>query len=596
VDLKDRRLLKKLYLLVGIGLTVLLVIGLAGNLQYFKKSPAPPIEKGIMDLRNWPLNNSPISLAGQWKFIPNKWVMPDSFQYQTHEYIKVPNPWGLKQGMGMGTYQLTILLPPGTSNMALEMLDVSTAYRLFINTSTPTHIGILGNNENTSKPTFTHRLHSIYAPNNYLTITLQVSNFQYIQGGILTAPKLGNYNQLLTRNKLKNLIGILMIGGLLACFCFHIGFSLYRTTRLYHSYMGLTCLFLAIHILCINDRFLHNFIDSWALLIKTEHAAFLLSAFFGLLSNADFFSVPKIKFHKYFITAIFVPVICIILFTPIYFSSNFFLTANPLLMVIGFSYINIISIQAYKRKIRGHLVFIVINLIMLVSVVFDQLFYKQHIGELVLGHIGLFIYLMYSTLLLTRQSALNFVKIDELSDELVVANKKLSEQNMNLENLVEEKTRQILEIEKKAHLLEIENKQRDLEAFVLNNQVKKEISREMVSELEVLQKSDKNLKIELKKFISQLKQKFGLSEKLDVFEQESDKVNTDFFNRLTNLYPSLTKTERELCSLIKLNLSNKEMAILLKTTADAIYASRTRVRKKLSVPEGVDLDVFIRKI
>lgn len=571
-------------------------MALAAVLVQTKKNTPPPTTQGILDLRNWSFQQTPVSLSGNWKFIPDKIIEPDRFQFEKYDLLQVPTPWNLKNGLGIGTYQLTVLLPAETPDLGLEMLDVATAYRLFVNNQPVTTVGTLGQHATDTKPAFSHQIHQIFPSQNQLTLTLQVSNFQYIQGGILTAPRLGNYTQLYRRNELKNLIGILMIGGLLACFCFHIGFGLYRTARSYHIYMGLTCLFLAVHILCINDRFLHQFIDLWPVLIKTEHATFLLSVFFGLLAIGDFFNVAKIKLHGIIITGFFIPAVAIILFTPAHFSTNFFLTANPLYMVGGFLYISTISIAAYPKKTEKHLVFILINIIMLVSVVFDQLFYKQHIGELVFGHIAFFIYLMYATLQLTRQSALNFAKIDALSDEIMKANKKLSEQNMNLENLVEEKTRQILEIEKKAHLLEIENKQRDLEAFVLNNQVKKEISREMVTELEALQKSDKNLKIELKKFISQHKQKFGLSEKLDVFEQESDKVNADFFNRLTKQYPSLTKTERELCSLIKLNLSNKEMAILLKTTADAIYASRTRVRKKLHVPEGVDLDVFIRKI
>jgi DNA-binding CsgD family transcriptional regulator len=232
---------------------------------------------------------------------------------------------------------------------------------------------------------------------------------------------------------------------------------------------------------------------------------------------------------------------------------------------------------------------------------------KNHVGGFVLGHFGLFVYVCYLSILLSKQSALAFIRVEQLSHDLQSANKALAEQNNSLELLVDQRTKQlleneqrthalVLENEQRTHALELENKQRDIEAVKINNQLKQEVSKTMIVELEIIQQSDRDLKVALKKFISEIKLQFGLGEKLNTLENGMNDVNAEFYDRLTSAYPQLTKMERELCSLIKLNLSNKEISSLLKTTPNALNVARSRLRKKLNMPQEMDLEVFIRKI
>ena len=62
------------------------------------------------------------------------------------------------------------------------------------------------------------------------------------------------------------------------------------------------------------------------------------------------------------------------------------------------------------------------------------------------------------------------------------------------------------------------------------------------------------------------------------------------------LYPNLTKTEREVCALLRLNLSIKEISSIRNATTDSVKASRYRIRKKLEVPSGVELEHFIQSL
>ena len=62
-----------------------------------------------------------------------------------------------------------------------------------------------------------------------------------------------------------------------------------------------------------------------------------------------------------------------------------------------------------------------------------------------------------------------------------------------------------------------------------------------------------------------------------------EKVNNDYLFKLNNTYPSLTEEELHLCSLIYLNLKNKEIANLLNLSIRSIENKRYRIRKKMNL-------------
>lgn len=70
-------------------------------------------------------------------------------------------------------------------------------------------------------------------------------------------------------------------------------------------------------------------------------------------------------------------------------------------------------------------------------------------------------------------------------------------------------------------------------------------------------------------------------------------VHSGFFNRLSKEYPSLTQNELRHCSLIKLQLSTKEIAKYLYVSPKSVQASRYRIKKKMKLNESVDLKNYL---
>lgn len=93
-----------------------------------------------------------------------------------------------------------------------------------------------------------------------------------------------------------------------------------------------------------------------------------------------------------------------------------------------------------------------------------------------------------------------------------------------------------------------------------------------------------------------LQQQIATESKLSSIQDRVEEVNRGFDQKIMGLYPNLTKTEREVCALLRLNLSIKEIASIRNATIDAVKASRYRIRKKLQVPSGVELEKFIQSL
>jgi DNA-binding CsgD family transcriptional regulator len=70
----------------------------------------------------------------------------------------------------------------------------------------------------------------------------------------------------------------------------------------------------------------------------------------------------------------------------------------------------------------------------------------------------------------------------------------------------------------------------------------------------------------------------------DNFRQLFDKVHKGFFFRLKEMLPYLSESDTRLLSLVKLQLTNREMANMLGVSIDAIKKAKQRLRKKMDLP------------
>ncbi len=72
--------------------------------------------------------------------------------------------------------------------------------------------------------------------------------------------------------------------------------------------------------------------------------------------------------------------------------------------------------------------------------------------------------------------------------------------------------------------------------------------------------------------------------------------NQLFYSKLNELYPRLTNKEIRLTTLVRLNLSSKEIASILNISIKSVEMNRYRLRKKMQISSKVPLNEFIRNL
>lgn len=156
----------------------------------------------------------------------------------------------------------------------------------------------------------------------------------------------------------------------------------------------------------------------------------------------------------------------------------------------------------------------------------------------------------------------------------------------------------------------VKEKEQAYQNILLNNKIatKTEEINELLTETiqhikskeriaENLQKlSNEKEGVTLKSIIADLKANKADNAKLILIKQNIEQVNFNFIKKIKSLHPKLTKTDIEICSLIRIGLNRKEVANLRNTSLEAVKSSRFRLKKKLNLSSTDNLDTYINSL
>lgn len=150
--------------------------------------------------------------------------------------------------------------------------------------------------------------------------------------------------------------------------------------------------------------------------------------------------------------------------------------------------------------------------------------------------------------------------------------------------------------EEEALKAKISSKDRELTFQAMMLASNSETSEHLISKLNAL-KSDltgSEDKKKLRQIISDIK----FTEKKDIwteFQLRFSEVHQFFFKNLLKDFPCLTQNDIKLASLLKLNLSSKEISILIGNTRESVDVSRSRLRKKMKLEKGETLSSLLNR-
>ena len=160
------------------------------------------------------------------------------------------------------------------------------------------------------------------------------------------------------------------------------------------------------------------------------------------------------------------------------------------------------------------------------------------------------------------------------------------------EKLEKEKLKEELLLEK------VKVSESELKSLVADNSMRLQFITELSEQIKGDKKAtdSKDIHQYTQALVLKLQQQITTENKLSAIQDRIEEVNRGFDKKIIETYPSLTKTEREVCALLRVNLSIKEIASIRNATTDCVKASRYRIRKKLQVPSGLELEHFIQSL
>jgi len=179
--------------------------------------------------------------------------------------------------------------------------------------------------------------------------------------------------------------------------------------------------------------------------------------------------------------------------------------------------------------------------------------------------------------------------------EVEAENNRIEEEKKRAEREVIAAQQQMEKLEKEKLESEILFKNKELAMSTMNLLQKNETLEKIRSEIEQVNKKikDPDAKKEIKKIVSLLRSDDRLEDDWNNFSIHFDQAHHNFLRRIKEQYPKLTPKDQKLCAYLRMNLTTKEIAPLLKISVRGVEISRYRLRKKLKLDKTVNLNDFM---
>lgn len=381
-----------------------------------------------------------IHLTNNWIFAEKQLIInPVSISNANSENnVRLPFDFGEMTGKSQnhGTFLTTIQLSEEYINkpIALKIPFIYSAYKVFVNGKEVSSVGIVGPNKYSQSNNLQSKLIPLNLTSTTVEISIQVSSYNHMRGGIPIAPSIGDWGSLNDYEKSNELIiiftaGITFVAGVLTLLI-----GLMNRSEKLMLIFGLFCLFIAIRSFYTTPFIYHSFPIDITYLIATKieylttNLAFICYAIFIYLNFKDFYS------RKILISTVSILIINIALtiFTePLLFQMVFF-TLLPLKAAFALYSIFIIFKASKHGDIFAKLLLFGIFVVFITMIV-DHL---SGIGIVTLPQLSAFA-IAFNVFLVILSLSLSYVK--QVRD-LTILNYKLNEANITLDEKVHQRT------------------------------------------------------------------------------------------------------------------------------------------------------------
>ncbi len=143
---------------------------------------------------------------------------------------------------------------------------------------------------------------------------------------------------------------------------------------------------------------------------------------------------------------------------------------------------------------------------------------------------------------------------------------------------------------------ELDRRNKDLHEQALKMIYMNNIFMEIEESLKRLHFQTSDSAKEIRQLLSNLQLNKTLEKEWDNFNRYFGTVHGNFFTKINAEFPELTTSEKRLASLIKMNLTNREIASILNIESTSVKIAKYRLKKKLNLDEETDIHSFFKSL
>lgn len=401
-----------------------------------------------------------IPLQGQWEFYWNELLEPGDFAAKASlpeaAYLEVPSLWGEQQTdssaeqstelevakYGFGTYRLQIKLPGSDvgRSKALYIRPVGSAYRIWVDGQESPGLGTVGTSRAEEIPQVYANLIFFEPDRSTMEIVIQVSNFSFREGGVISEIAYGDAAALNTHMNKTTYADLFIAGGFALIGVYHLLVYGFRQKNLPTLLLGIATLMMSARTLLMNGYLTMHVLDlnRWELLVKLEYLAENIGFLFFVLLIKNLF--PR-EVHRYALNAacgLVAALSAFVVLTPARIFTETMLEQTAAKAVILVYFICYVGILAFLRKREGALINLSAVLVIFAAIVNDMLYHARLIGTVELINYSAVAFLLAQAVLVSYR----YARLVRKNDALVA---ELGEMNESLEKRVRARTEKLRE-------------------------------------------------------------------------------------------------------------------------------------------------------
>lgn len=404
---------------------------------------APRAQQGVIDLSATDLQKSdPIRLDGEWEFYWKQLLTPQDLQERhavtAPAYLTVPAAWddlpikGEKPGAaGYATFRLRIL--PGTvrQELRLQLGEIYSAYRLWVNGALLVENGLVGKSVSEEIPAQSIQQPRLLLDGQPVELLLQVSNYHYRSGGLRAPIWLGDAEKLATAQLKQWALALLCVGSLLVMGLYHCGLYCIRKKDRAPLYFGIYSLLWA------GSSVASNATD-WAVnLLVVQYPAVLVNRFDLLcfvLSLPVGYSFFRTLYPAEFSRRLQQATLAVaLLYTALglllpTLAFTRLIPALYLFSMVMILYCLVMLFRAMRRNREAASLILSGFIVMGAAGINDMLYDLQVIQSVYLIHVGMFAFIFFQAIALSIRFSQSFHAVEQLSGELSLKNRNLEDE------------------------------------------------------------------------------------------------------------------------------------------------------------------------